>query len=67
MNNNEAFFLMAGPARGHLAPWGDLLVAKKVVIVSIFTFLESRMEFYFSRFLTLLAAQRAPQRRQNEV
>ena len=63
----ERFCLVAGPARGHLAPFGGLLVAKKVVIMSIFTFMGSGMEFWchpgkldFSTFSSFLAAQRGP-------
>ena len=63
----EGFFLMAGPARGHLAAFGGLFMVKKWVIVSVFAFMMSRMEFWCRpgklespRFLTFLATRSAP-------
>ena len=63
----EGFCLVAGPARGHLAPFGGLLVAKKVVIVHIFTSLGSILQFWwhpgksiFFTFSTHFGATGAP-------
>ena len=63
--SHEGMFFVAGAARGHLAPHGGLLVAKKVLIVSVLTFVWSRMEFWchpgtldFSSFWSFLASWR---------
>ena len=64
---HEGIFLVGGAARGRLAPLGCLLVAQKVVILPVFTFLGSRKEFWwhpeklkFSSFFTFLAARGPP-------
>ena len=36
--SHEGIFFVAGAGRGHLAPHGELLVANKVRIVSVFDF-----------------------------